>query len=114
MKTIQRYIRTSPRKLRLIADAVRALSPAQALLHLKFIDKAAALPLYKAIKQAVSNAKDQTGIAVEKLAFKTIDIMAGPTYKRFQPVSRGMAHSIMKRTSHIRVELKEVSHGPKS
>ncbi len=114
MKTIQRYIRTSPRKLRLVADAVRVLSPAQALLHLKFIDKAAATPLYKAIKQAVSNAKDQTGIAVEKLAFKTIDIMPGPTYKRFQPVSRGMAHSIMKRPSHIRIELKEVSHGPKS
>jgi len=40
--------------------------------------------------------------------------MEGPTYKRFQAVSRGMAHSIMKRTSHIRVELKEVSRGPKS
>jgi ribosomal protein L22 len=40
--------------------------------------------------------------------------MDGPTYKRFQPVSRGMAHSIMKRTSHIRVELKEVNNGPKS
>jgi len=54
------------------------------------------------------------GLAVNKLAFKTIDIMDGPTYKRFQPVSRGMAHSIMKRTSHIRVELKEVNNGPKS
>ena len=114
MKTIQRYIRTSPRKLRLIADAVRKLSPEQALLHLKFTGKAAALPMYKAIKQAVSNAKDQTGLAVDKLAFKTLDVMEGPTYKRFQAVSRGMAHSIMKRTSHIRVELKEVNHGSKS
>lgn len=114
MKTIQRYIRTSPRKLRLVADAVRALSPEQALLHLKFTGKSAADPMYKAIKQAVSNAKDQLGLSVEKLAFKTIDVMDGPTYKRFQAVSRGMAHSIMKRTSHIRVELKEVSRGPKS
>lgn len=114
MKTIQRYIRTSPRKLRLVADAVRGLSPEQALLHLKFTGKSAALPLYKAIKQAVSNAKDQLGLSVSKLTFKTIDIMEGPTYKRFQPVSRGMAHSILKRTSHIRVELKEVNHGSKS
>jgi len=114
MKTIQRYIRTSPRKLRLVADAVRSLSPEQALAHLKFVSKVAALPLYKAIKQAVANAKDQTGLSASKLAFKTIDIMDGPTYKRFQPVSRGMAHSIMKRTSHIRVELKEVDHGSKS
>ena len=114
MKTIQKYIRTSPRKLRLVADAVRSLSPEQALLHLKFTSKAAALPVYKAIKQAVANAKDQAGLDASKLAFKTIDIMEGPTYKRFQAVSRGMAHSVRKRTSHIRIELKEVSHGPKS
>lgn len=113
MKTIQKYIRTSPRKLRLVADAVRALSPEQALLHLKFMDKAASSPLYKAIKQALSNAKDQAGLEASKLAFKTIDIMSGPTYKRFQAVSRGMAHSIMKRTSHIRIELQE-AHGSKS
>jgi large subunit ribosomal protein L22 len=114
MKTIQRFIRTSPRKLRLVADAVRSLSPEQALLHLKFTGKAAADPMYKAIKQAVSNAKEQAGLAVSSLAFKTIDVMEGPTYKRFQAVSRGMAHSIMKRTSHIRIELKEVNHGSKS
>ncbi len=114
MKTIQKYIRVSPRKLRLVADAVRSLSPEDALAHLKFTNKAAALPMYKVIKQAISNAKDQLGLAAGKLAFKTIDVMDGPTYKRFQPVSRGMAHSIMKRTSHIRVELKEVNHGSKS
>lgn len=114
MKTIQKYVRTSARKLRLVADAVRSLSPEQALLHLKFTSKSAATPLYKAIKQAVSNAKDQKGLSIDKLSFKNIDVQEGPTYKRFQAVSRGMAHSIMKRTSHILVELKEVSHGPKS
>ena len=114
MQAIQKYIRTSPRKLRLVADAVRKLSPEQALLHLKFTGKAAAEPMYKAIKQAVSNAKDQSGLAASQLAFKTIDVMEGPTYKRFQAVSRGMAHSIMKRTSHIRIVLKEASHGTKS
>lgn len=114
MKTIQRFIRTSPRKLRLVADAVRNLSPESAMQHLKFMSKSAADPMYKAIKQAVSNAKDQLGLTPSQLAFKTIDVMEGPTYKRFQAVSRGMAHSIMKRTSHIRVELKEVNNGPKS
>lgn len=114
MKTIQKYIRTSARKLRLVADAVRALSPEQALLHLKFTSKSAAEPMHKAIKQAVANAKDQKGLSVDKLVFKTIDVQEGPTYKRFQAVSRGMAHSIMKRTSHILVELEETNHGPKS
>lgn len=114
MKTIQKYLRTSPRKLRLLADAVRALAPADALAHLKFLNKSAALPLSKAIKQAVSNAKDQQGLTIDKLLFDTIDVMEGPTYKRFRAVSRGMAHSIMKRTSHIRVVLKERTHGTKS
>ncbi len=114
MQTIQKYIRTSPRKLRFVADAIRSLSPKNALDYLKFTPKAAALPLSKAIKQAVANAKDQSGLSVDQLKFATLDIMEGPTYKRFQAVSRGMAHSIMKRTSHIRVVLAERSHGTKS
>ena len=52
MQTIQKYIRTSPRKLRFVADAIRSLSPKNALDYLKFTPKAAALPLSKAIKQA--------------------------------------------------------------
>jgi large subunit ribosomal protein L22 len=114
MKTIQKYIRTSARKLRLVADSVRALSPGDALMYLKFTEKTAASPLYKAIKQAVANARDQTGLTLDKLAFETLDVMEGPTYKRFRAVSRGMAHSIAKRTAHIRVVLKEANHGSKS
>lgn len=114
MKTIQKYIRTSARKLRLVADAVRVLSPEQALLHLKFTNKTAAEPMYKAIHAAVANAKEQKGLSVTSLAFKTIDVQEGPTYKRFRAVSRGMAHSIMKRTAHILVELEEVTRGAKS
>ena len=113
MKTTQKYIRTPARKLRLVADSIRKLSPESALLHLKFMDKAAARPLYKAIKAAVGNAKENQGLAINKLVFKTLDIGEGPTYKRFRAVSRGQAHPIMKRTAHIRVELKE-AHGTKS
>lgn len=114
MQSTQKYIRTSPRKIRLVADAIRALTPEAALTYLKFIPKAAALPLSKAIRQAVSNAKDQLGLTVDKLRFDTLDVQDGPTYKRYQAVSRGMAHNIAKRTSHIRVVLKEKSHGSKS
>ncbi len=114
MQTIQKYIRTSARKLRFVADAVRTLTPESALQHLKFMDKSAATPLAKAIKQAVANARDQKGLTADKLAFQTLDVMEGPTYKRFRAVSRGMAQSIQKRTAHIRVVLKEASHGSKS
>lgn len=113
MKTIQKYIRMSPRKLRLVADAVRKLAPVEALQYLKFTKKAAAEPMYKAIKAALSNAKTNFGIKPEALAFAEIDVQTGFTIKRFRAVSRGQAHHIMKRTSHIRVVLKE-KNGTKS
>lgn len=113
MKMTQKYIRVPARKLRLVADSIRPLTPEVALSHLKFMDKAAATPLYKAIKAAIASAKENYGLAAGKLIFKTIDIGEGPTYKRFRAVSRGQAHPIMKRTAHIRVELQE-AHGTKS
>lgn len=114
MKATQKYIRTSPRKLRLVADAVRELSADKALEYLKFMGKRAAEPLYKTLKAAVSNAKSSHGLTADKLKIETIDIGEGPVYKRWRAVSRGMAHSIMKRTSHINITLKETSHGSKS
>lgn len=113
MKHVQKYIRMSPRKLRLIADTIRDLTPAQALAHLKFMPKAAAEPMYKAVKAAVSNAKTNASVKIEQLRFAEIDIQTGFTIKRFRAVSRGQAHHIMKRTSHIRIVLKE-AHGSKS
>lgn len=113
MKATQKYIRTSPRKLRLVADAVRGLPADRALEYLKFLGKRAALPVAKTIRQAAASAKDQSGIDAENLLVKIIDIGEGPTLKRFRAVSRGTAHNIMKRSSHIRVVL-ERKNGPKS
>lgn len=113
MKSTQKYIRTSPRKLRLVADAVRSLTPSKALLYLKFIEKNAAEPLSKAIKAAVANAKTNFGLSADNLVFQTIDVQAGATIKRFRAVSRGQGHKILKRTSHINVVLKE-KNGPKN
>lgn len=113
MKHIQKYIRTSPRKLRLIADAIRPLTPVQALEHLKFVEKSAATPMYKAIKTALANAKTNFGKNPNSLVFQELDVQTGFTIKRFRAVSRGSAHHIMKRTSHIRVVLKE-KNGTKS
>lgn len=113
MQAVQKYIRMSPRKLRLIAKAVVKLDPSEALVHLKFTTKNAADPLSKVIKSALANAKTNFGAKPENLRFKEIQVMEGPTYKRWRAVSRGMAHSIMKRTSHIKVVLEE-KNGPKS
>lgn len=113
MKATQKYLRTSPRKLRLVADSVRGLPADKALAYLKFLGKRAALPVAKVLNSAVAAAKQERNLPAKELIVKIIDVGEGPTYKRWRAVSRGAAHSIMKRTSHIKIEL-EQKNGPKS
>lgn len=101
----QKNIRISAQKLRLVVDAIRKLSPSQAVLKLKFLNKRAAQALVKVIKQAMANAVNNLQLDENGLKFHQLEIGEGPTYKRWQPVSRGRAHSIFKRTSHIKVVL---------
>lgn len=106
IKAEQKYVRTSPRKLRLVLDSVRMLkNPQKMILYLEQVPKRASLPLVKVLKQAIANSKNNFGQAEENLRLKEITINAGPVYKRGQPVSRGRFHPIIKRTSHIRVIL---------
>lgn len=100
-----KYIRTSPRKLRLVADAVKQMPASQALKILVQVQKRAASPLSSTLKSAIANATANLGLKEEDLKIKTIQIGTGPTYKRFRAVSKGQAHSIVKRTSHITIVL---------
>lgn len=104
----QKYIRVSPRKLRLIADVVRSLKPQQALEHLDFINKAASEHLAKVIKQALANANHNFNLNENQVKFSEIQVNEGPTFKRWRAVSRGRAHSILKRSSHVRVVVEPV------
>jgi len=113
IKAEQKDVRMTARKIRLVAKAVKKLSPREAVDNLKFLNKRAAKPLARVIKQAIANGVKNLGLKEEDLRFYRIEIMEGPTYKRWRPVSRGRAHSILKRTSHIRVVL-EVKDGAKN
>ena len=105
IKAEQKYIRMSPRKVKLVTQAIKHLSPREALDHLKFLNKRAAIPVAKTIKQAIANAVNNKGLKEEELKFSNINVFKGATYKRWRPVSRGRSHSIFKRTSHIKVIL---------
>ena len=100
----QNYLLMSPKKIRMVVDIIRRLTPNQAIERLPFVGKRAALPLIKVIKSAVANARVK-GISEDELLFKEILINEGPRLKRGRPVSRGMWHPIIKRMSHIRVVL---------
>lgn len=103
---IQKNIHTTPRKLRLVVDLVKKMTPAQALLTLQFTNKVAAEPLTKAIKTVMANAKQQN-IDQEKLIFKKLEINEGTKMKRFRAGTKGRAKKYAKRTSHIRIVLEE-------
>lgn len=110
--TIQKYINTSPRKLKLVADMVRKMSPAQALVALQFANKLAADPMSKAIKTVIANAKQQ-GVDDSKLSFSKIEINEGMRLRRMHPGSRGHANPYKKRTSNIKIVLSDEKEGEK-
>lgn len=98
--TIQKNITTSPRKLRLVADMVRKMSPDQAVEILSFTNKAAAPLLAKAVKTAIAN----SGMK-ETLSFKSIEINEGMKLKRFRSAARGRTRPYKRRFSHIKIVL---------
>jgi large subunit ribosomal protein L22 len=100
-----RYIRSSPRKMRIVADQVRGKGVAEALNVLHYLPQKAATPIEKTIQSAVANLFDQSDAAVneEVLYVREIFVDEAPFFKRFRPVSRGRAHRIKKRNSHLTV-----------
>lgn len=105
IRATSHFVRVSPRKVRLIADAMRKLTVGEALAQLQFIEKRAAAPLSKTLKSCIANAIHNAKVKQEDLVIKAITVDEGPAFKRWQPVSRGMAHAYKKRTSHINVVL---------
>jgi len=101
----QKQIRQTPRKMRLVANQVKNLSLEQAMRQLAVINRRASLNILKVIKQAIASAMNNHRLSFESLTLANIQVTPGPVYKRWRAVSRGRAHSIMKRTSHVRVEL---------
>ncbi len=100
-----KYIKISPQKMRVVADEIKKLSPEEAINVLAFVNKSASPVLVKVIKSALANAQNNSGLTKESLKFNQILISKGPMSKRFRPVSRGRAHQILKRTSHVTIIL---------
>jgi large subunit ribosomal protein L22 len=105
IKTTQKNTRQTPRKVRLVANAVKNVPLNEAFRQLGVIERRATMVLMKVLRQAVANAVHNFGYSPEDLSLKSILVTDGPRYKRFRAVSRGRAHNIIKRTSHITVEL---------
>lgn len=105
-KAVQKHLRKSPRKVRLVADYVRGERVDRALTKLKFLKKATAFDVAKVIQSAAANIRDkfeEERLDNEVLYVKTIYVDEGVTLKRIQPAPQGRAHRINKRSCHITV-----------
>jgi len=98
--------RQSPRKVRLVADAIRGKKIADAKNRLDFITKKATGPLHKLLNSAIANAKN-LGVDVSLLRVKGITVNQGKILYRRRPVSHGSAHPIRKRVSEVKIVLSE-------
>ena len=100
-------LRTSPRKLNLVAESIRGLAVEKAVAELTFSKKRIAKSVLKVLQSAIANAENNHDMNVSKLYIAEIYANQGPTLKRIRPAAKGSAVRIRKRTSHITIVVKE-------
>lgn len=104
-----KYARMSAKKIREIARILRGKKVGDALSFLKFSPRKSARLIFQTMSSAVANAENNNNIPTNTLLVDNVVVEEGPVFKRFTPAARGSAHPIRKRTSHIRVILKQVN-----
>ena len=107
-RAIARYVRMSPRKVRLVVDQIRGKAVNEAYGILQYSKKGAAEPVGKTLRSAVANAqvKSQDGgalVDIDDLVVRQAYVDEGPTLRRWRARAQGRASPIRKRTSHITV-----------
>ena len=104
---VAKYVRISPRKVRLIMDQIRGKRVEEALNKLSYAPQKGAFIIKKILNSAVANAEANSDMDVDNLYIKRVYADQGPTLKRFRPRAMGRATRIRKRTSHLTVILDE-------
>ena len=110
-KAYAKYLRISPRKVKIVADLIRGKSLAQATGILLTTPKAASEPLLKLLKSAAANAENNHKMDPEKLYVSEVFATPGPIIKRIMPRAQGRAYRINKRTSHVTLAVAEKEYG---
>ncbi len=100
-----KYARISPQKCRLVADAVRGKSVGNALQTLSLMQKKGARIVKKVLESAVANAEHNHGADIDELKVSLIHIDEAPTFRRFRARAKGRSSRIIKRNSHITVQV---------
>ena len=104
----QKNIKISSRKLRLVADLVRGLEFSQAKEQLINLSKKGAGFVLKTLESAAANARHNHQLSDNNLYISQIMVSEARVLKRWQPVSMGRAHPILKRYSHLKIVLSDM------
>ncbi|MEX2586914.1 MAG: 50S ribosomal protein L22 [Actinomycetota bacterium] len=100
-----RFIRTSPYKVRAVAELIRGKHVDEVRRILAFTPKAASRDMSKVLESAIANAEHNFSVSQDELYVRLVRVDEGVTIKRFRPRAQGRAYRIRKRTSHINLEL---------
>ncbi len=109
-RAIQRTVRQSARKMRLVIDQIRGRAVPEAYAILRFSKKHAAKQIHKVLKSAVANAeqralRENVALDVDGLRVRYAVVNEGPTLKRFTSAAMGRATPVLKRTSHVEIHV---------
>ena len=102
-----KYLRISPRKVKIVLDLIRGKDVATATAILMQTPKAASEPVLKLLRSAIANAENNNSMDVEKLYVSTAVANPGPVLKRGMPRAQGRYNRILKRTTHITIGVSE-------
>ena len=110
-RAVRRFIRSSPRKMRRVANAIRGQRVPRAIEALHFLPQAATRPIELTIRSAVHNlmgTHESERIEQDELIVAEIRVDGGPSFRRVRPAARGRAQPYKKRLSHLTVVVRKV------
>jgi large subunit ribosomal protein L22 len=108
-----KWVRSSPRKARLVVEHIRGRTVPEARTVLAFSERAVARDVEKVLRSAVANAEANHGLVGDDLVVSAAYVDEGPTIKRWRPRARGRVARIRKRTCHITVKLQPIAQDRK-
>src|SRR5882724_2485890 len=107
VQAVAKNVRVSPRKVRLVADAIRHLGIDEALFLLQATRKQASMPVAKVLQSAVANATNNAKLERNNLVIASVQVNESQAFKRFHPSTRGRIHPYKKRGSTITIVVKD-------
>jgi large subunit ribosomal protein L22 len=109
VRAVAKWVRTSPRKARLVVEHIRGRSVPEARTVLAFTTRAAARDVEKVLRSAIANAEANHGLVGDDLYVSEAFVDEGPTLKRWRARARGRAARIHKYTCHITVKVAPIA-----